>query len=1772
MDMAHMDVFRLRDEVIKDYSSFATSFTKIHAADIHAQVERIYDKGRFWPEPLLQLNPEYQQGPSVEDLSSKGLLAPECRNIFRSATGPLSLYRHQEQAVALAGTGRSYVVTTGTGSGKSLCFFIPMVSAILEEKRAKSSPARTRAIVIYPMNALANSQLEELKKYLGMDESKRAVTFARYTGQEDDDARQRIAENPPDILLTNYMMLELLLTRQNDLDRRVMANCSGLRFLVLDELHTYRGRQGADVALLVRRVREGHAGEDLQCIGTSATMASEGTRSDKNRVVAEVASRLFACSVEESDIVTEELDRVTNRERRAADVRHQLGAAIDAHLPDDVSDAVLRENPLAIWVETTLGIEWVDHRWVRARPSTLTEAVEALATDSGRPKEACKKALQRLLLISSIPEMDRTPAKEGRSKSFFAFKLHQFISGAGNAYATLEAPPDRKLTVEGQLFLPGDETKRLYSLHFCRTCGHEYHPVRLESLENRPTLLARDIDDVPPSVKDDEAGGHGHEETETDGIAGFVTLHGEDPEFTFRDQDVDYPEEWLETKKNGEVRLKKTHKRNRVLALHVLPDGTIDEKGRRAWLIPGRFRFCLRCGDVHATSSRDRNRLAGLSAEGRSSATTILTTSILRWMRRDDSGLEGETRKLLGFSDNRQDAALQAGHFNDFIFVSLVRAAFLRALDSAGAAGLPSASLGDALQKSLGFFGNRVDTRAEWMRDPSAAGVAVENAERSLRNVLQYRGWYDQRRGWRYTNPNLEQLGLVRVRYEGLDILAADDGMFADAPAPLRNATPAVRARAFSLLLDHLRQGLAIKTLALETTQLETMKGAAQNTLAPPWGVARDEALVRTPWFMVRPPSVLKHGDDDLILRGGSRTSLARKLRHSKVWNTSAVRELTQTDFDALVSHMVAAATRHGLLVEDPTPFGNGVQGWKVSDSVIVFERHTATDDPMSHSNTFFTELYSQLALMLGHDAHPLFGFDARPHTAQVDGERREIREQRFRYSGKEEADLKKARAKLRALGESDRFLPVLFCSPTMELGVDIAALNAVYLRNVPPTPANYAQRSGRAGRSGQAALVLTYAAAQSPHDQYFFADPRAMVHGEVRAPLIDLANRDLVVSHLQAIWLGCTEAALDASISSLLVLDDPTRPLRPELAEAMERPHIAPVARKRVGRVLELLESELTEAKAPWYPGREVFAEEVVARALGQFSAAFDRWRGLLSSAELQRIEARKVMDSYAAKQRERDAAQHRDHQAHAQIKLLMDGKDSASSDFYTYRYLATEAFLPGYNFPRLPLMAFVPAPKDGSGGKEAFLQRPRFLGLAEFGPYSLVYHEGRAYRVVRAMLPLGSRGPNPAQASLPTKNFRVCTHCGAGHDDEGRALCHACKAPLADSVRIENVFRIENVSTRQALRITANDEERQRQGFELQTTFQWAVRDNTIDVRTGHAADEAGDVAVLSYGPGAEVTRLNKGLRRRRAKSILGYLIDPVTGAWSKPEEADVDPDAEADDPLLAKPQRIVPCVQDRKNALLLTPVGEKPYSLTTLATVQHALLRGLEAVFQLEQGELLAEPMPSEESRRAFLFYEAAEGGAGVLTRLVSDPDSLAKVARAALRVMHFDIDPASLPADGSALMDVSGKACVAACYRCLMSYFNQPDHAELDRRNPDARTLLLRLARSQTSDLAPAAPGEPPIVIGDGSDDRLEQWAREATAWALPPCSAKPLNGAAAEYPLAWRSLFVVAVFDDAPDSDVEGFKDAGYTVVRFPKDSAGWQASFDHLAKALRPSA
>jgi hypothetical protein len=236
--------------------------------------------------------------------------------------------------------------------------------------------------------------------------------------------------------------------------------------------------------------------------------------------------------------------------------------------------------------------------------------------------------------------------------------------------------------------------------------------------------------------------------------------------------------------------------------------------------------------------------------------------------------------------------------------------------------------------------------------------------------------------------------------------------------------------------------------------------------------------------------------DEELIIRGTPTSTIGRQLRTM----TFAGRRPTSRQMTEIIEGLLKAAARFGLATSVASPVGG--EGWRLVPSGITFGLVRGNIEP-ERDNRFFQDLYRGIGALLAEGGQALFGFEGREHTAQVEGDLRELRESRFRFGADDQKTLNEKAERLRELREDGRFLPTLFCSPTMELGVDISSMNAVYLRNVPPTPANYAQRSGRAGRSGQAALIVTYCAAQSPHDQYFFQRPSAMVDGIVVPPRV---------------------------------------------------------------------------------------------------------------------------------------------------------------------------------------------------------------------------------------------------------------------------------------------------------------------------------------------------------------------------------------------------------------------------------------------------------------------------------------------------------------------------------------------------------------------------------------------------------------------------------------------------------------------------------------------
>jgi very-short-patch-repair endonuclease len=225
------------------------------------------------------------------------------------------------------------------------------------------------------------------------------------------------------------------------------------------------------------------------------------------------------------------------------------------------------------------------------------------------------------------------------------------------------------------------------------------------------------------------------------------------------------------------------------------------------------------------------------------------------------------------------------------------------------------------------------------------------------------------------------------------------------------------------------------------------------------------------------------------------------------------------------------------------------------------------------------------------------------------------------------------------------------------------------------------------------------------------------------------------------------------------------------------------------------------------------------------------------------------------------------------------------------------------------------------------------------------------------------------------------------------------------------------------------------------------------------------------LTYAPTATLWRLNLGWRRRKVKEQHGFVLDLTYGTWARNDALDADEDAGGgpDDRVGSHVRRVIPYVDDTRNVLLFEPAASLPPE--TMASLEAALKRAIEVQFQLEESELAAEPLPTAADRRLLLFYESAEGGAGVLRQLVGDPGALARVARVAVDLCHTD------PASGE---DRHGDAtCAVACYECLLSYSNQRDHQLLDRRR--AVPLLRRLMEVTVTELPddlPDAPEPPP----------------------------------------------------------------------------------------------
>jgi len=1704
-----MDVFNLRTNLMRSYEDFIRSFIKIHDERIFSYVDGQIKGGLLFPDPLIQLNPSYASGGSVDDLVNEGILHSECKKIFRRNKNPdnyldigkeISLHRHQELAIRTAAKGNNYILTTGTGSGKSLTYIIPIVDYVLKNNKKRG----IKAIIVYPMNALANSQMGELEKFLnhGYPDNRGPVTFARYTGQENERMKEEIISNPPDILLTNYVMLELILTRPNE--KQIVNAAEGLKYLVFDELHTYRGRMGSDVALLIRRAREFFGGNSLQCVGTSATLAGyDNSIAEQKIQAAEVASKIFGSLVLPDNVIVETLERSTpDMEMNDILFIESLKTRLqrDWNTPTDWKSFV--EDPLSIWIESTFGVErdQISGGLKRASPKSIRGpkgAATILSTLTGLDESLCACQIEKHLIQSYLCEPNPITGFP-----VFAFRLHQFISRGDTVYSSLENPDDRYITINQQQFVPNDRGRILYPMVFCRECGQEYYSVKgiSESQDTIEKFIQRRLNDR--QILDDE-------------YSGYLYHSQSNPWPSTQEQIFErLPDGWLDID-NDKISVNKNYRANIPQSYNINTMGEVSSDGEPFAFIKSPFKFCLNCGVAYGARQSEFSKLTTLATEGRSSATSLLALETIEALRKENT-IPDTAKKLLSFTDNRQDASLQAGHFNDFMEVGLLRSALYKAISDAGSEGLAYDDLVQSVFKTLDL------DPTNYAQEPESKYQAKIETEKALRNVIGYRIYSDLKRGWRLTSPNLEQCGLLEIDFVCLDELCKDNEEWTDTHQLLRASSHELRKEISKTLLDFIRRELAIKVSYFDINNHDKMTQQSDQRLKAPWAFDDDEKLI---FSKIVYPQAKKGQDDgsDLYIsaRGRFGQYLKRRFRNPGV-------QLKTGDVQQIIADLFSTLRKPGLLEQTVDKSDNCDMGgyqipasamrWRISDGTKPFKDHIRIlqhSDDVQNTNDFFIDFYRRF-----HKSHT--GIEAREHTAQVHHEIRSKREELFR-EGK---------------------LPILFCSPTMELGVDIADLNVVNLRNIPPTPANYAQRSGRAGRSGQPALVFSYSSTFSSHDQYFFNRPERMVSGVVNPPRLDLANEDLIKSHVHSIWLAESGMSLGVTLKDVLNIENEHLDTHDHIRETLNHQQFKIRTKERCQKVLSTLEGDLRQTD--WYSDK--WLEEVLNSLSIQFKRACDRWRHLYRSAKEQRDKQDKRATDYSLTPNERQKAKKLRSEAEAQLNLLMENKSVVESDFYSYRYFAAEGFLPGYSFPRLPLSAYVP----GKRGRDEFLSRPRFIAITEFGPRSIVYHEGNRYRINKVILPVQDRNE---EGDIPTLSAKICEACGYIHyivDSAGPDLCQQCNAPLP--IPMDSLFRMQNVSTKKVDRINSDEEERQRYGFDILTAYRFAEVNGRQSYRLASVQDTTRtEIASMKYGQSATISRINLGWSKKKEHFNAGFLLDTEKGEWAKNDQ---DKEDSGEDVKVKK--RIIPYVEDNKNCLIFEP--RTSMSEVEMASLQAALKNAIQIEYHLEDSELAAEPLPSSKVRKSILFYESAEGGAGVLRHLANDPSALSRIAERALDHCHFGLDGTDLKRGPK-----SNEDCEAACYDCLMSYTNQRDHSILDRKSIEEILMEYKSCSVEKSP-GPISRGDHLERLLNRCDSELERrWLNllEQNQLNLPEISQKVVASCEAKPDFQYPEHYTMVFIDGPPhDHDYQIKKDKqqrdcledlGYKVIVFRHD-------------------
>lgn len=1651
-----MNVLELFDDLKTEYKEYIRSFSYISDERIKAKLEEVLEQDSLWPKALIQFNPTFKTGRSVTEMIADGIpLHPILPDFF-----PNKFYLHQEEAIIKGCQDQEFVVTSGTGSGKSRTFMATIFNYILQNQN--STRDQTVAIVIYPMNSLINSQYKELEGYKENfqrlhDNIECPITFGQYTGQESEQVRQKLRENPPNILLTNYMMLELLLTRETE--KNLRANfLKHLKFLVFDELHTYRGMQGSDVALLIRRIKS-LAEHKVLCFGTSATMVSGNNISMQERKakVAKVASCMFGSDITPEQIVEETLDSLSVPGNAKSNLKDCIynNSFRDYALNSKQSklftkeecaqqEQLLLSHPTAIWLEHNIALNFDENakKDVRGNPISLDEIAQKLCIAANLDPEdkscieACLEHVRNILLWSN--DINQSFIAHNERKSVLPYKIHQFIRQTGTMYATLGDVDTRDLTIEDRLYFdrtkedltpaqqklysccPENASIRYFPLLFSRYTGHEFYVVSLVSYNNNEALITPRDPDHKLNNNDDTS--YDNE----DPWSGYIVVPHKGQtaqDFLIDIQNEEFPKSWYTNSKHNA--LKKEYGDLLPKIIYFRPDGvyTFIEPTEEGFIegifVNAPLKFEPTAKLLFDRSVSDYPHLSKIGGEGRSTATTVLSYEDVVLMKKH--GVQQKDCKVLTFVDARQDASLQAGHFNDFIRSGKIRAAILKAIENSDESGILYEDMASHVLENL-----KLDF-SDYAINPNKVGSQKILIEETMLSFLTTMIEDDLSFNWSVNTPNLEDCNLVHVVYDGLKEEVFDHHYYSHGFWEQFNGHDNDIYDLIFMVLNYFRMN---KALASETKNIKSafkLSSKIKQDLKAPWTLLENDKIIPSNVIVIGKAKKHSNYDNDQYISAGPRSRFGRQLK-SFIKKCDYLESFSsENDYIEFVTQLFNSLPNYIVLENDLYLLDPRVIKWlkpgpnnyyrKTFFNRVQLEESRSDELP---TNKFYRDFYHSIPL-------ENCVLEAKEHTGQVSKEEREEREVEFR-EGK---------------------FPILYCSPTMELGIDIKDLSIVGMRNVPPTPANYTQRAGRAGRSGQAALVYTFCKTKNPHDNYYLKSPEKMVNGVVSAPRMDLLNEDLLKAHLHSLILSINPIhSLGSCIKDIIDSTDEANnfPLRESIVADLElNDEQKTIIKDKFNAMLS--DSYFVERQDSdnyrVLNNIDSWLDHQLERYSSDFNHAFDRWRDLLKIAYKNERDANQdPIDRQKNSDEKKIYSSNRQTSARKQTDLLLGNNyhNNQENEFYPYRYLAAEGFLPGYNFAKLPIRAFLQSANTSKDPES--LSRPRALGLREFSPFNTIYCNGSKFKITKMHLAAGVTGEI---FSFNEETGYLIKETSA----DGTVNKVQCVDLLTGSEMVKKsiglCYQACNMSGDEIGNITCHEEERLSTGYKINTYLSFDSDNGIKQAKIVKNNDVLLDVTFIktcriTYVLNASTNALSDDrfyLDTRSGSFISKNTYKELNDRYRKAGE---DGDKAKQNLEFIKDIKLY--TEDTADALYI-----KPYAILGLdgqsqrRTFAYAFKQALEDVLQVESSEIGLDLLGTENNPNIFLF-ESSEGALGVLKKVVDNSEQFKAIINRAYEICYQDHEYEI----GSAELE----SLIPADYSNLLNYYNQPYHELIDIR--------------------------------------------------------------------------------------------------------------------------